>query len=56
MEDLRKRAKWDNNDFIWCRHILNGMFNSLFDIYQNIESAKDLWNLLEGKYMSEDTS
>nr|GEV01833.1 cysteine-rich receptor-like protein kinase 10 [Tanacetum cinerariifolium] len=36
--------------------ILYGMFDSLFDIYQNVESSKKLWNSLEAKYMAEDAS
>ena len=54
VKDMRKRNKWDNNDFI-CGHILNGMIDSLFDVYQHLESAKELWNDLEGKYMVKDT-
>ncbi|GKE88545.1 hypothetical protein Tco_1566020, partial [Tanacetum coccineum] len=37
-------------------HTLNGMPDPLFDIYQNVESAKDLWDSLESKYMAEDAS
>ncbi|GKD18006.1 hypothetical protein Tco_1207164, partial [Tanacetum coccineum] len=29
--------------------------DALFDVYQNVESAKELWNQLEAKYMAEDT-
>nr|GEU82411.1 hypothetical protein [Tanacetum cinerariifolium] len=36
--------------------ILNGMSDSLFDIYQNVESGKELWDSLEAKYMAEDAS
>nr|KAJ0219071.1 hypothetical protein LSAT_V11C300118320 [Lactuca sativa] len=32
------------------------MSDSLFDIYQNFESAKELWDSLESKYMAEDAS
>nr|GMD82238.1 zinc finger, CCHC-type [Ipomoea batatas] len=32
------------------------MSNTLFDIYQYEESSKDLWELLEAKYISEDAS
>ena len=56
VEDLRKRAKWDNDYFIYRGHILNGMFDSLFDIYQYMEFAKDLWNFLEGNYMLKDAT
>nr|GEW81772.1 putative zinc finger, CCHC-type [Tanacetum cinerariifolium] len=55
-ETTRKRMKWENDDYICRGHILNGMDDSLFDIYQNIESAKALWVSLESKYMAEDAS
>ncbi|GJU12173.1 hypothetical protein Tco_1134569 [Tanacetum coccineum] len=32
------------------------MSDSLFDIYQNVESSKELWDSLESKYMAEDAS
>ncbi|KAL0302374.1 UNVERIFIED_CONTAM: Retrovirus-related Pol polyprotein from transposon TNT 1-94 [Sesamum angustifolium] len=32
------------------------MSDTLFDIYQNVESAKALWDTLEAKYMAEDDS
>ncbi|GKC31180.1 hypothetical protein Tco_1038474 [Tanacetum coccineum] len=32
------------------------MFDPLFDIYQNVESAKEFWDSLESKYMAEDAS
>ncbi|GJW42718.1 hypothetical protein Tco_0071517 [Tanacetum coccineum] len=38
------------------RHILNDMSDALFDVYKNVESAKELWDQLEAKYMAEDTS
>ncbi|KAK9665145.1 hypothetical protein RND81_14G093400 [Saponaria officinalis] len=56
LEDLRKRSKWDNGDYICRGHILNGMSDSLFDIYQNVSSAKELWDQLESKYIDEDAS
>ncbi|GJZ86983.1 hypothetical protein Tco_0658593 [Tanacetum coccineum] len=49
---IRRRAKWENDDYIYMGHILNGMSDSLFDIYQNVESAKELWYSLESKYMA----
>jgi len=56
VENLRRRSKWENDDYICRGHILNGMSDPLFDIYQNIESAKELWDCLESKYMAEDSS
>ncbi|GJR90401.1 zinc finger, CCHC-type containing protein, partial [Tanacetum coccineum] len=56
MEQIRKRAKWDNDDYVCRGLILNGKSDSLFDIYQNVESSKELWDSLEAKYMAEDAS
>ncbi|GKF92738.1 hypothetical protein Tco_0279457 [Tanacetum coccineum] len=42
MEQIRKRAKWDNDDYLCRGLILNDMSDSLFDIYQNVESSKEL--------------
>ncbi|CAJ2665771.1 unnamed protein product [Trifolium pratense] len=56
VENLRRRSKWENDDYICKGHILNGMSDPLFDIYQNVESAKELWDCLEAKYMAEDSS
>ncbi|XP_024965792.1 uncharacterized protein LOC112505993 [Cynara cardunculus var. scolymus] len=56
LEQTRKRNKWENDDYICRGHILNGMSDALFDIYQNIKSAKELWDSLESKYIAEDAS
>nr|GEW58626.1 zinc finger, CCHC-type [Tanacetum cinerariifolium] len=56
VEQIRKRAKWDNDDYVCKGLILNGMFDSIVDIYQNVESSKELWDFLEAKYMVEDAS
>ena len=32
------------------------MSEALFDVYQGMESAKELWETLENKYMTEDAS
>ncbi|XP_077215962.1 uncharacterized protein LOC143850616 [Tasmannia lanceolata] len=49
----RKRRKWDQDDYLCKGHILNAMTNELFDIYNNMESARALWTALEMKYLSE---
>ncbi|XP_023740381.1 uncharacterized protein LOC111888443 [Lactuca sativa] len=56
LEATRRRSKWDNDDYIYRGHILNGMSGSLFDNYKNVETAKELWDFLESKYMTEDAS
>nr|GFA01697.1 zinc finger, CCHC-type [Tanacetum cinerariifolium] len=56
VDQLMKRAKRDNDDYVCRGLIVNGMSDSLFDIYQNIKSFKELWDYLEAKYMAEDAS
>ncbi|GKB63761.1 zinc finger, CCHC-type containing protein [Tanacetum coccineum] len=56
VEVIKRRSKWENDDYICRGHILNGMSDPLFDIYQNVESAKKLWDSLEYKCMAEDAS
>ncbi|GKB27553.1 hypothetical protein Tco_0866954, partial [Tanacetum coccineum] len=56
MEAIRIRAKWENDGYICRGHILNDMSDSLFDVYTNVESAKELWDSLESKYMADDSS
>ncbi|CAM8905735.1 unnamed protein product [Rhodiola kirilowii] len=56
LDAIRKKSKWENDDYICRGHILNGMADNLFDVYQNVESAKELWDALETKYMREDAS
>ncbi|GJY83666.1 hypothetical protein Tco_0497042 [Tanacetum coccineum] len=56
VKQVRKKAKWDNDNYVCRGLILNGMSDSLFDIYQNVETSKELWDTLEAKYMVEDDS
>nr|GEY65465.1 zinc finger, CCHC-type [Tanacetum cinerariifolium] len=56
VEQVRKRAKWNNDDYVCRVLILNSMFDFLFDIYQNVDTSKELWDTLEAKYMVEDAS
>nr|GEY43916.1 zinc finger, CCHC-type [Tanacetum cinerariifolium] len=56
VEQVRKRAKWYKDDYVCRGLILNGMYDSLFDIYQNVDTSKELWDALESKYIDEDAS
>ncbi|GKE59278.1 hypothetical protein Tco_1498463, partial [Tanacetum coccineum] len=56
MEQIRKRNKWENDDDVCRGLILNGTSDLLFDIYQNVESSKELWDSLKAKYMADDAS
>lgn len=40
-EQTRYWCKWENDDYIYRGHILNGMSYPLFDFYQNVENAKE---------------
>ncbi|GJT23246.1 zinc finger, CCHC-type containing protein [Tanacetum coccineum] len=56
LEQTRKRCKWENDDYICRGHILNGMSDALFDVFQNVGSTKELWDQIESKYMAENAS
>ncbi|GJV97258.1 ETO1-like protein 1, partial [Tanacetum coccineum] len=56
VEQIQKRSKWENDDYVCHGIILNGMFDSLSDLYQNLKSGKELWDSLEANYMAEDAS
>ena len=40
--DIRAKQKWENADYICRGHILNGMLDSLFDVYQKEPTTKGL--------------
>ncbi|GJY08182.1 hypothetical protein Tco_0375236 [Tanacetum coccineum] len=42
VDQIKRRNKWENDDYVCRGLILNGMSDSLFDIYQNVESSKEL--------------
>ncbi|GJZ38848.1 zinc finger, CCHC-type containing protein [Tanacetum coccineum] len=56
VDQIRRRNKWENDDYVCRGLILNGMYDPLFDIYQNVKSSKELCDSLEAKYMAEDAS
>ncbi|GKV49007.1 hypothetical protein SLEP1_g55781 [Rubroshorea leprosula] len=56
LQDTRKRKKWENDDYVCRGCILNGMCDSLFDIYVHESTAKELWDKLEARYMNEDAT
>nr|GEZ13947.1 hypothetical protein [Tanacetum cinerariifolium] len=51
-----QRLKFENDDFVCRRHILNPMSNLLFDVYHYYSTAKELWNALEERYFTEDAT
>ncbi|GJS41344.1 hypothetical protein Tco_0566387 [Tanacetum coccineum] len=56
MDQIRRRNKWENDDYVCKGLILNGMPDPLFYIYQNFKSSKELWDSFKAKYMAKDAS
>ncbi|GJS67512.1 retrotransposon protein, putative, ty1-copia subclass [Tanacetum coccineum] len=56
LEAVRYTSVWENNDYICIGHILNGMSNSMFDIYHMVDSTNELSNSIESRYMADDAS
>ena len=46
---------WKNSDFLCKNYILNGLDNTLYNLYSLIKNARELWELLDRKYKTEDT-
>ncbi len=56
VEQTRQRTKWETDDYLCRGHILNALADNLFDLYQNVGTAKTLWETLETKYLTEDAT
>lgn len=50
---IRVGVKWASDDYISRGHILNALLNALFDVYQNKMMAKEVWDSLQEKYLTE---
>ncbi|KAL6572114.1 hypothetical protein OROMI_013072 [Orobanche minor] len=46
--------QWCNGDFMGRNTILNGLIDSLYNVYSQIKTSKELWNSLEKKYKTDD--
>ena len=42
------------SDFLYRNYILNRLENNLYDIYSSYKTAKEVWEMLEKKYKTED--
>ncbi|KZV54615.1 hypothetical protein F511_02649 [Dorcoceras hygrometricum] len=54
--DKDKRATfeaWGHGDFLCLNYVLNGLDNSLYNVYSPMTTAKLLWESLEKKYKTE---
>ena len=45
---------WTQSDFLYRNYILNRLENNLYDIYSSYKIAKEVWEMLEKKYKTED--
>ena len=45
---------WKHGDFLCRNFVLNGLDNTLYNVYCKVTTAKELWDMLEKKYKSED--
>ena len=45
---------WHNSDFLCKNYILNGLSDTLYNVYSGVKTAKELWHSLEKKYKTED--
>ncbi|GJR09447.1 pol polyprotein [Tanacetum coccineum] len=45
---------WKHSDFLCHNYILNGLVDSLYNVYCKTTTAKELWESLERKYKTED--
>jgi transposase InsO family protein len=45
---------WKHADFLCRNYILNGLDNTLYNVYSPLKTAKELWDSLDKKYKTED--
>ena len=45
---------WKHSDFLCKNYILNGLDNTLYNMYSPIKTARELWESLDRKYKTED--
>ncbi|GFZ05623.1 hypothetical protein Acr_17g0011950 [Actinidia rufa] len=53
-EVITARDAWGHADFLCRNYVLNGLDNSLYNVYCAKTNAKELWESLEKKYKTED--
>ena len=47
---------WKHSDFLCRNYVLNGLTDSLYNVYSDKKTANELWEFLDRKYKSEDAS
>ncbi|RVW13910.1 Retrovirus-related Pol polyprotein from transposon TNT 1-94 [Vitis vinifera] len=45
---------WKHSDFLYRNYVMNGLADSLYNVYSDKKTAKELWESLDRKYKTED--
>nr|CAN82978.1 hypothetical protein VITISV_023328 [Vitis vinifera] len=45
---------WKHSDFLCRNYVLNGLDNTLYNVYCSLKTAEELWDSLDKKYKTED--
>ena len=45
---------WKHSDFLCRNYVMNGLHDSLYNVYCAIKTVKELWESLDQKYKTED--
>ncbi|RVW42300.1 Retrovirus-related Pol polyprotein from transposon TNT 1-94 [Vitis vinifera] len=45
---------WKHSDFLCRNYVLNGLDNTLYNVYCSLKTPKELWDSLDKKYKTED--
>ncbi|RVW92875.1 hypothetical protein CK203_040438 [Vitis vinifera] len=45
---------WKHSDFLCKNYILNGLDNTMYNVYSQVKTTKELWESLEKKYKTKD--
>ena len=53
-EKLAAVDAWNHSDFMCRSYVLNGLENTLYNVYSLLKTAKELWDSLDKKYKTED--
>ncbi|KAK9944760.1 hypothetical protein M0R45_010310 [Rubus argutus] len=54
VEAVAAADAWNHSDFLCKNYILNGLDNTLYNVYSPMKTAKALWESLDKKYKTED--
>ena len=53
-EKLAVVDAWNHSDFLCHNYVLNGMENTLYNVYSSLKTTKELWDSLDKKFKTED--